>query len=192
MNSAPPGKLRIIAGRFKGRKIPVLSMKALRPTPDRVRETLFNWLQTHIQGARCLNFFAGTGILGFEALSRGAKEVIMIDSDHKIIHALDKVCDELNLSKEECSIVMADVLAWIDQAHALKPYDMIFLDPPFKTDLLQQSLQKLQQSPLLGPKSMIYTELDAKDEPPSIEGFEIIKSQRAGQVGYYLYKARQD
>jgi 16S rRNA (guanine966-N2)-methyltransferase len=190
MNKAPPGKLRIIAGAHRGRKVPVLSMKALRPTPDRVRETLFNWLQSCIHGARCLNFYAGTGILGFEALSRGASEVVMVDMDRKIIDSLTRTRADLGIDATSCPILHANVLSWIEQAKAMRAYDLIFLDPPFDSDLLAQSLVKLQASSLLGEKTKIYTELPVKAEPPTIEGFEVIKSQKAGQVGYYLFAAR--
>lgn len=185
--SSAPGKLRIIAGKYKGRKVPVLSVKALRPTPDRVRETLFNWLQTSIHGARCLNFFAGTGILGFEALSRGAQEVIMVDADRAIINTLTKSKDELKIPANQCQIVHADVLEWIEKAHSINAYDLIFLDPPFDTDLLEQSIKRLTNSSLISQKSKIYTELPVDKPTPTIDGFEVIKSQKAGKVAYHLY-----
>lgn len=180
-----PGKLRIIAGKHKGRKIPVLSMKTLRPTPDRVRETLFNWLQGTVSGARCVNLFAGTGILGFEALSRGAQWTVMVDSALNITEMLKKVRSELNMTPDECPIIHQDVLSWLSQG-GHQPADLIFMDPPFDSDLLEKSLQCLPESGLLGAHTKIYTELPIDKPVPVLEGYEVRKSQKAGQVGYYL------
>ena len=180
-----PGKLRIIAGKNKGRKIPVLSMKTLRPTPDRVRETLFNWLQGTIGGARCVNLFAGTGILGFEALSRGAQSAVMVDSALNVTEMLKKVRLDLQISPDECPIVQQDVIKWLSQG-GHQPADLIFMDPPFDSDLLEKSLACLPDSGLLGARSKIYTELPIDKPVPTLEGYEVVKSQKAGQVGYYL------
>lgn len=187
MRGTPPGSIRIISGKLRGRKVPVLSMKGLRPTPDRVRETLFNWLQTSIQGATCYNFFAGTGILGFEALSRGAKHCVMVDQSRAICESLHKVRDGLGIEAAACEIVQQDVLEYLKVSKPMPSADLIFLDPPFDTDLLEQSLKLLEASPLCGVNTKIYTELPLKAPIPEIKDFAVAKTQKAGQVAYHLF-----
>ena len=116
-----PGKVRIIAGKWRGRKLDVIDSQGLRPTPDRIRETLFNWLQNDIVGARCLDLFAGTGALGFEALSRGAAEVVMVESNGKLVDTLKQ--HAVVLGSEQHSIQQADAFSWLQQAD--KGFDII-------------------------------------------------------------------
>ena len=139
--ASSPGKIRIIAGKWRGRKLDVIDAPGLRPTPDRIRETLFNWLQHEIVGARCLDLFAGTGALAFEALSRGAVEVTMIEADAKIVAALNK--HAATLKSEEHIIQLADAMSWLKQG--IKGFDIIFLDPPFSQDHIESVLCFNQQ-----------------------------------------------
>ena len=186
MNKLYPGKIRIIAGQWRGRVISVLDRETLRPTPDRVRETLFNWLQSKMVGARCLDCFAGTGILSFEALSRGAKEVTMVDSSSVVTTALKHTMAELKIEASVCQIINQDVLEWLSKKSEL-PYDIIFLDPPFEGGLLQASTKLLDKNNLLTPDTLIYIEAPADlSVIPAPIGWVPIKSKIAGKVGYHL------
>lgn len=183
-----PGKIRIIAGQFRGRYISVLENESLRPTPSRVRETVFNWLQSKIVGARCLDCFSGTGILGFEALSRGAKEVTLLEKAMDMSQGLKKTRADWKVDEKQCHIVHQDALYWLSQEAQSKtviPYDVIFLDPPYGSDLLARCLDVLQNSPLLAPDAWIYVEMPARTALPS-NGWTAFKSKVAGQVGYHL------
>ena len=182
-----PGQIRIVGGKLRGRKIPVLSMESLRPTPDRVRETLFNWLQGRLTSARCLDFFAGTGILGFEALSRGAKEVVMVDAALTTVEVLKKTRETLGLREEECMIVWKDAREWI-KTYQGPAFDLVFLDPPFQSTLLEECLTLLLESKLLSHAAKIYVEYPIEKQDPIIEGFEQTKAKKAGMVAYCLYE----
>ncbi len=183
-----PGELRIISGTFRGRKVPVLSKEALRPTPDRVRETIFNWLMHDIQDAKVLNLFAGTGILGFESLSRGASLSVMVDMDAAICRTLTEVRQSFGVEPGQCPIHQANVISWIQQETYKDPFDIIFMDPPFHTDLLQQSFDALKKSRMLGEHTILYTELDAEQDMPELSGYEMYKQKKAGKVVFCLYR----
>lgn len=185
--SSYPGKIRIIAGSLKGRKIPVLEEQGLRPTPDRVRETLFNWLQGQLVDSLCLDCFAGTGILGFEALSRGAKNVIMIDRNPAAVKLLQTTCSQFEIPSSRCQILSQDALYFLKKS-GHTPVDLIFLDPPFQEDLLEKSLNILPTSGLLGEKTFVYVEQPKEKPEPVLSGFAVYRSQFAGIVGYYLLK----
>lgn len=184
------GKIRIIAGRLRGRVIKVLEAESLRPTPNRIRETLFNWLQPKIVGARCLDCFAGTGVLGFEALSRGAKSVTMLDNSSVVISALKQTMSDFEFDETQCQIIQQDVTQWLLKQSALKsylPYDILFLDPPFESNLLNFCIDLLDKSNLLAPDAWIYIELPAHISPlVSLTGWAPFKSKIAGKVGYHL------
>ncbi len=192
MKQSAPGKVRIIAGHLRGRKVPVLPIDGLRPTPDRVRETLFNWLQTNIQDAKCYVFFAGTGVLGFEAISRGAAHVVMVDNNRAICDSLKKTQVEFGIEREQCIIEQSDVLSYIQRQLSTAPADLIFLDPPFNSSLLEEALALLSQSSLLGPQTMIYTELSSDSPVPTLKHFEPIKTQKAGKVAYHLLAQKSE
>lgn len=185
-----PGKIRIIGGRFRSRKITVLKHDLLRPTPDRVRETVFNWLQSKVVGARCLDCFAGTGILGFEALSRGAEYVTLIDSSSAMSGALKKTSLELGLDSTQCQIIQQEVSQWLRQSTNAKeelPYDLVFLDPPFNSELLTVCLDLLVKQDWLSPDAWIYIEMPSTLSPLTLQsGWAPFKSKIAGQVGYHL------
>jgi len=169
-------KIRIIAGKWRGRKLNVINLPALRPTSDRVRETLFNWLQQDIVGAHCLDLFSGTGALGFEALSRGAGEVIMIESNPKIVESLRN--HARMLGSESHTIKLVDAMSWVRQS--IKQFDIIFLDPPFGKDYLEPCLEAISEEMLLKPKGLVYVESERKIVLPS--GWKIKKKTKAGNV----------
>lgn len=178
--------LRIIGGEWRGRKLRFADGEGLRPTTDRVRETLFNWLQPIIAGARCLDLFSGSGALGLEALSRGAAEVVFVDTNPKAIAALK---ENLALLKaNNATVTRGDALAYL-QGDA-RPFDVVFLDPPFRKDLLQPALQQLSSGGWLAPGARIYLELESELGDPQLpEDWELLRSKHAGQVAYHLAAA---
>ncbi len=178
-----PGYVRIIGGRWRGRRIPVPPGQGLRPTPDRVRETLFNWLAPGIAGSLCLDLFAGTGALGLEAASRGAREVILVESDRQAAVRLRKLAGAL--APSVARIVEADALAWL--AGPARAFDLVFLDPPFQAGLLESAMQALESGGWLAPAARIYLELPAAQGPPRTPPcWRLHRSGRAGAVGYHL------
>jgi 16S rRNA (guanine966-N2)-methyltransferase len=185
MNRAPPGQVRIIAGTLRGSKLPVADRPGLRPTSDRIRETVFNWLQTQIAGQRVLDLFAGTGALGFEAASRGAAEVVMLERDPQLATALRANAERLKTTtvRVEC----ADALAWL--ARPPEPrFDLVFLDPPFSADLWTATAQAL--SPWLAEDAWVYLEsghASTFDLPPE---WQVWREGRTREVRYALYRER--
>jgi 16S rRNA (guanine966-N2)-methyltransferase len=176
-------QLRIIGGRYRGRRLQFPSLPGLRPTGDRVRETLFNWLQPLIQGARCLDLFAGSGALGLEAASRGAGRVVLVERARPAAEQLRAHVRTLGL--EGVEVIEADALQWL--AGPAQPFDILFLDPPFAAQLLEPVCRLLTGNNWLSPTARIYLEADAASYlallPP---GLELIKDQRAGQVRFGL------
>lgn len=181
-----PGKVRIIGGQWRGRKLDVIDSPGLRPSPDRIRETLFNWLQQEIVAARCLDLFAGTGALGFEALSRGAAEVIMVESNPGLVAALTKHAEML--ASENHLIQHADAIEWLKQG--IKGFDIIFLDPPFDQGYIEKCCALIKQEALLNDRGMVYIESESDLTLPT--GWIIKKETRAGQVKSVLLKLNQD
>lgn len=175
---ARPGKLRIIGGEWRGRGIAVSDRSGLRPTPDRVRETLFNWLAPVISGARCLDAFAGTGALGLEALSRGAREVVFVERDPSLAALIEKNLRGLDGDGE---VHCAQFTSTLIVAQAL---DVVFLDPPFKRGLLGPAAEII--APHLAPGNRVYMEYAAGDAPELPAAWQILKRKQAGQVGYCL------
>ena len=188
------GEIRIIAGKWRGRKISVGDFEGLRPTPDRIRETLFNWLQSHISEARCLDLFAGSGVLGLEALSRGAKSVTFIEKLPPASMALKKIVTTL-AANTTCEIIQTDAIVWLQQQKNISSpsMDIIFLDPPFSSGLLLQALKALTHHPLVGAKTLIYIEsaksLTAEELPPN---WQILKQKQAGEVAYHLVQGARE
>jgi len=187
--------LRIIAGEWRGRKIPFATVPGLRPTQDRVRETLFNWVAKSIAGATCLDLYSGTGALGLEALSRGAKQVDFVELSAIASNALNSNLKQLPI--EEGQIAKVEQMSsfdWLrrykEQATTstqVKPYNLVFLDPPFALALMQDTLTALFESQCLAPKAMIYVE----QASPLVElilpsGWVLHRSKKAGQVFYGL------
>jgi len=184
--SASKNQIRIIGGKWRSRKLRFPDLPDLRPTPDRVRETLFNWLSPHIVGSRCLDLFAGSGALGFEALSRGASAVAMVDQSTVVIQQLRANAVLLNAEKEAkfyCSKV-PDAQLNIPDA----PFDIVFLDPPFHKDYLSACCQWLEHMQYLAQNALIYIEVESSLQPPLPlpPNWTLLRQQKAGQVGYYL------
>ncbi len=174
--------LRIIGGYWRSRKLTFINAPNLRPTPDRVRETLFNWLQRSISDARCLDLFAGSGALGLEALSRGAMEVVFIEKHRAAAQQLEQ---NLRLLAADSGVLQCDAKNYLQQA--TKAFDIIFLDPPFRQNWLPQILDIIFQRKLLQPNGLIYLEHEAeKNYQWQDWGLSAIKTTKAGQVRSYL------
>ena len=180
---ASAGKIRIIGGVWRGRKLTVPDHPGLRPTPDRVRETLFNWLAGAIGGARCLDLFAGAGALGFEALSRGARSVMLVEQDRQLAQQLRTA--RSTLDAQQAQIVCAEALAWLEQAH--EPFDIVFLDPPFHREYVKKTCALLTNKGHLTPAAYVYTETEP-GATPRCPALQALKQARAGQVEYSLYR----
>lgn len=182
------GEVRIIAGRLRGRRLRFPSHEGLRPTSDRVRETLFNWLQPWIVGARCLDLFAGSGALGFEAASRGAAEVVMLEQARKVLDALRVNRDRLGTGGVD--LVAADALTWL--AGPARPFDLVLLDPPFDQGLLGPCCSRLAEGGWIRPGGFVYLEADARAGlPPLPVGWSWYRRGRAGQVAFGLARTAE-
>ncbi|WP_051024014.1 16S rRNA (guanine(966)-N(2))-methyltransferase RsmD [Thiorhodovibrio frisius] len=181
---SPTGKLRLIGGRFGGRRLPIPDQPGLRPTAERTRETLFNWLQPVIAGSRCLDAFAGSGALGFEALSRGAAQVVMLERNAAVARQLQS--NARTLAAENACIHAADSLHWLATVNPT-PFDIVFLDPPFAEHLLPASLDALSTRPWLAAGARIYLETDAREPFPNLpSGWSWLREKTAGQVRFGL------
>jgi 16S rRNA (guanine966-N2)-methyltransferase len=176
---APPGSVRIIAGEWRGRRIPILDETAVRPTPDRVRETLFNWLQANIAGARVLDLYAGTGALGFESLSRGAAEAWFVEQDPRLIEALQTQAETFGAQPR---IVRQDAAALL-RGRAPQRFDVVFLDPPYA--LPMEPLLELVP-PWVAEGGVVYVERPLPAGLPELEVGEWRKRSHAGAVEYGL------
>ncbi len=175
-----PGTLRIVGGKFRSRLLRVAARPGLRPTPDRVRETLFNWLGQDLAGLACLDLFAGSGALGFEAASRGAARVVMVEKDRVVLAELER--SRTALEAAQVSIVGADADAYLGAGN--ERFDVVFLDPPFRQNAMPAVLAKLPA--LLEPAARVYVESDAPVEA-GVSWTEL-KRARAGQVSYQLLR----
>jgi 16S rRNA (guanine966-N2)-methyltransferase len=180
--------LRIIGGEWRGRRIRFPGLPGLRPTPDRVRETLFNWLAADIRGSRCLDLFAGSGALGLEALSRGAAHVTFVEREREAAGRLRETVAAL--APGRATVVHGDAPAWL--GGPLQRFDVVFLDPPFDSALLASAMQALADGGWLADPASIYLEAPAAAGlPPLPGGWVLHRSGRAGAVGYHLARRRQ-
>ena len=177
MNSSK-GRVRIIGGEFRGRRLGVLARPDLRPTPDRVRETLFNWLGQRLDGLTCLDLFAGSGALGFEAASRGAARVVMVENDRRAFDALQEYKDLLRAKQVE--LVFGDAMDYLRRSK--EAFDLVFLDPPFRQNALAAALDELPGRLPAGGR--VYVEAPAPLEAQA--PWRELKRARAGQVSYQL------
>ena len=190
-NRCKSRELRIIAGRWRGRRLRFPAGADIRPTPDRVRETLFNWLAPHVSGARVLDLFAGSGALGLEALSRGAAQATFVDADPRVIAALRGVFTEWGIPADAASALRADALPWLagTAARSAAPFDLVFIDPPFAADLWQNVVGRLARNGWLAPQAFVYLEAPAGTAlgglPPDWMPW---RSGKAGEVGYHLFR----
>jgi 16S rRNA (guanine966-N2)-methyltransferase len=185
-NAGAAGTLRVIGGKYRRRMIRVPARPGLRPTPDRVRETLFNWLGQNLDGLACLDLFAGSGALGFEAASRGATRVVLVEKDRAAVAELER--SRASLDATQVTIVCADAAAWLARDHerpGARPsrrYDVVFLDPPFRQNAVPAILGNLP--PRLEPGARVYVESEAPVEVAA--PWTELKRARAGQVSYQL------
>ncbi|HED15569.1 MAG TPA: 16S rRNA (guanine(966)-N(2))-methyltransferase RsmD [Gammaproteobacteria bacterium] len=180
--------VRIIGGQMRSRKIHFSEVDGLRPSTDRIRETLFNWLQPVLGGANCLDLFAGSGVLGFEALSRGAASVMLVERHAQILSCLREQVTVLELQLH-CQVREADVLQWL-RSNPEQAYDVIFLDPPYRQDLLAKSCELLADGGWAHPGTRIYLEAERElGEPVLPQGWSLLRSAQAGQTGYFLAEA---
>lgn len=177
------GRIRIIAGRLRNSRLDVPTRPGLRPTPDRLRETLFNWLAPHITGARCLDLFAGTGALGIEALSRGAAEVVLVERDPALASA---IVANLTRLRENASVVARSAADFL--VGPARPFDLVFLDPPFELDLWQPTLKLLSGAGWLASNALMYMEYPADRPVAAGPGWGLLRETRVSTVGGSLYR----
>ncbi|MDB5759510.1 MAG: methylase, partial [Burkholderia sp.] len=190
--SGAPRQVRIIGGQWKRTPLPVLDAEGLRPTPDRVRETVFNWIE-HLRDhawdtVRCLDLFAGSGALGFEAASRGAAQVLMVEALPAAVQQLQATCDKLRAAQVD--VRRGDALANAEMlARSGQKFDLIFLDPPYHSDILQRMLPVCAR--LLAPDGLLYVEAETAldDEPKKdwLQDWRSVRADRAGMVFYQLF-----
>lgn len=182
MNRQAPGQVRIIGGSLRGSRLPVPDLPGLRPSADRARETLFNWLQGELAGRRVLDLFAGSGALGFEAISRGAAQAWLIERDPRQAQSLAD--SARRLKAENLQVVCADGLAWLSQPGP--DFDLAFLDPPFSGGLWQAAATALQAR--LAPEAWVYVELAQSQsfEPPA--GWRLHREGRTREVRHLLFR----
>jgi 16S rRNA (guanine966-N2)-methyltransferase len=185
-----PGQLRIVAGIWRSRLLQIADVPGLRPTSERVRETLFNWLGPQIHGARCLDLCAGTGALGLEALSRGAARADFVEKSSQAAAVLRKNAESLSASA--AVIVTADAERYLEQAqHAA--FDIIFLDPPFAAELHGKLCRLLDEQGWLAPNARIYIEMDKRQSEAFLpSSWHVLKNKTAGNVRYILATAQAD
>lgn len=191
-----PHQVRIIGGQWKRTPLPVLDAEGLRPTPDRVRETVFNWITHLIDGAweqvACLDLFAGSGALGFEAASRGARRVVMVENSGPAVRQLEANRDKLKADK--LAIVRGDALAAVQSAAQREPagYSLVFIDPPYHQGWLEKVLPACM--PLLTPSGLVYAEaeypLDGEQAPEWMQDWEVVRADKAGMVFYHLLQRK--
>lgn len=177
-------RVRIIGGRHRGRRLPFPDLPGLRPTADRVRETLFNWLQPGLPGAICLDLFAGSGVLGLEAASREAGRVVMLDRAPAVVDQIRENIGLLGLG--QATAEQADALAWLTRPGT--PFDIVFVDPPFADGLVEPCCQLLERQGWLRPGARIYIERAVAGPGPRLpDSWDLLREKRAGQVSYQLF-----
>lgn len=178
------GSIRIISGKHRGRKLPVLMAEGLRPTTDRVKETVFNWLMPYMQQSNCLDCFAGSGGLGFEALSRGANSVTLIELNKAAAQQLEQ--NKALLKANEITIKQMNTLDYLK--HCSQKFSIVFIDPPFRKGLIEETIQLLNNN-LLEQGALIYIEMGSEEKITVIpSNWQLLKEKKAGQVAYRLYQ----
>ena len=183
-----PSQLRIIAGEWRSRRFSFTEQPGLRPTPDRVRETLFNWLAPNIEGARCLDLFAGSGALSLEALSRGARHVLSCDLSRDVTSTLRGHLQTLVCTRGE--VLQQDALALL-AGPPPAPFDIVFIDPPFHQDLLIPACSALEDNGWLTPEALIYTESETTPAQLAFPStWQLHREKKAGQVWYCLWQRK--
>lgn len=177
-------RIRIVGGSLRGSKVDVIDVPGLRPTPDRVRETLFNWLAPTIVGTRCLDLYAGTGALGIEALSRGAANCTFIERDPRAVAALIETI--VRLKVENARVVQRDAMAWLNDSP--ETFDVVFVDPPFASDAWTSISGKLETCGALADNAWIYFESPADATPAVPSAWRLHREGRSGDVRHALYQ----
>ncbi|MFT6194823.1 MAG: 16S rRNA (guanine966-N2)-methyltransferase [Cognaticolwellia sp.] len=182
--NAPKGHIRIIAGQHRGRKLPVLMADGLRPTTDRIKETVFNWLMPYIQDANCLDCFAGSGGLGFEAISRGASSAILVELNKSAAQQLND--NKALLKAINIRVIQQNALNFLHSNQ--QAYSLVFIDPPFRKGLAQKAAELLVEKGLTD-EALIYVEMEADDNLQIMPShWQLLKEKVAGQVIYRLYQ----
>lgn len=179
--------MRIQGGRWRGRWLPVPALEGLRPTPDRLRQTLFDWLRPRLPGARCLDLYAGTGALGIEAVSQGAASAVLVERDPAACALLRESL--ARLASPSLSLVQADALAWL--AREPGRFDIVFIDPPYSSKLMAASCEALLRHGAVGPGSVVFVELGTAAEGDLPPGWVVSRRARAGQVHVVLAEVAQ-
>ena len=182
-------KIKIIGGKWKGTNLTFYDEPELRPTGNRIRETLFNWLQPNIQGSICLDLFAGSGCLGLEALSRGASKCVMVEKNKRVINHLTKNIEKLSSSTE---LVHNDALNYLSSKEPSKTFDIVFLDPPFDSIIYESIIRSLELNHWLSHDALIY--IEARSDSPMFQipdNWSLFREQVAGNVRYMLYSRRE-
>jgi 16S rRNA (guanine(966)-N(2))-methyltransferase RsmD len=177
-----PNEVRLIGGQWKRSKLPVFDKPGLRPTPDRVRETLFNWLGQDLSGWRCLDAFAGSGALGFEAASRGAAEVVVLERDAQLVRSLRE--SRIRLHADTLRVEATDALSWMVRCAPAR-FELVLLDPPFDAGLADAAMSAA--APLVADGGFIYLEA-AETLAAALPGFELWRQGRAGLVHFHLLR----
>lgn len=185
LHNSVKNELRIIGGHWRSRKLKFPNAPGLRPTPGRVRETLFNWLHQELDGLRCLDLYAGSGALGLEAASRGAVRVVQVEQNPSVCAALKQNC--ALLGAEQVEVVQIDVSRFL--AATATPFDLVFLDPPFHQGLIAPCCRLLEERGWLAPRARIYLEAESQLILEGLpENWQMLRSKKAGDVGYHLYQ----
>ena len=185
MKKEKKGEIRIIGGKWKGKKIYFDLNDDLRPTPDRAKETLFNWLGQDLKKMYCLDLFSGTGALGFEAFSRGAEKVTFVERNKEYLQKIKKVYLEMS-EKTDCDSFCADCLKWIQNNNSGTKYDLIFIDPPFNKNLIHDLLAAILEKELLSKNGQLYFEFEKKLELEMPESLNLKKKKSLGKKSYVL------
>lgn len=178
------GQVRIIAGEWRGRRIPVVTRPQLRPTPNRLRETLFNWLGDSVRGCRVLDLYAGTGVLGFESLSRGAEHATFVENDRRTLVKLREACQQFDLEAAQAVVVEANAIKWLERNNT--PWDLVFLDPPFHANRDYRRVLWAIESHL-SERGMVYVESASRGEPVACP-LDEWKSKEIGEVKIQLFR----
>lgn len=179
----PRGKVYIISGHLKGRKLSFTNNLNIRPTTNRIRETLFNWIDKYIKNSRCLDCFSGSGALGFESISRYAKFVTFLEIERNTVYSLIKNTKKLNISNLE--IIHTNTLKWLEQPK--KPYDIIFIDPPYNEQLTEKTIVLLEKNKWIKNQSIIYIEMKKTQDLIISHNFTLYKKKITSQIACYLY-----
>ena len=184
------GRLRIVAGNWRSRLLDIADVDGLRPTSERIRETLFNWLTSTLHGARCLDLFAGTGALGLEALSRGAATTDFVERSPVAARQLEANIDILNATGAR--VHKQDASSFLESGTQDR-FDIVFLDPPFAADVLEETCRLLAQSGILADSALVYIEQDRSRPEVALPGrWRVIKNKTAGNVRYMLAQVGED